>query len=173
MVVGERWSKNLLGSTICGTVVLGISRKTEATEHAEPVRIERQKAGALRKDEDLVGPGLPDHRKLGQGASGLGDGEAKRCSEIAIPSTKRELRRLPQAGGSTLERDGPTEAGDRLQLGTWSGQNVTWLQANLSSKRGEGSAALGVGHEIPHLLPEDQAERIPADRGRRLPVVTP
>jgi hypothetical protein len=108
VVVGERWSKQLLGSTIGGTVVLGIGRKTEATAHAEPVRIERQKPGALRKDEDLVGAGLPDHGELGQGASGLGDGEAKRCSEIAIPSTKHELRRLAQAGGSKLERDGPT-----------------------------------------------------------------
>jgi hypothetical protein len=154
-------------------VVLPIGCEAEATQHAQPVRIERQQASLLRKDEDLVGAGLPDHGKLGQGATGLGGGKAKRCPEIAIPSSENQFGRVAEARGASPERDRPTEAGDRLQRGRWSGQDVCWLQADLGSKRNEGSTALDVRHEVAYLLPEDQVKGIPADRGRRLAVVAP
>jgi hypothetical protein len=173
VVVWEHRSERRLSSTISGLVVLCHGRKAKATQHSQRVRIEGQKPSDLRQHEDLVGAWFPNHGEFGQGASGLGRGEAQRCLEIAIPSTEDELSRFAQPGGSNSDRNGPAQARDPLQLGRWSGYNGRWPKANLSSQGREGSAALAVGHEIPYLLPEDQVEGIPTDRGRRLTVAAP
>ncbi len=108
MIFRQCGSKQLLSSTIGGTVVLCLGRKPKATEYSQPVRIERQKPGLSCNHKDLVGTRLPDHRELGQSTTSLRRGETKRRAEVAIPtgSCRGGRRQLQRSLGGWRERTG-------------------------------------------------------------------
>jgi hypothetical protein len=173
VIVWERRRERLLGATIGATIALCFRREAKAKQHAQRVGVEWQEPGPFREHKDLVRPGLSDHWELGQGAARLGQREAHGCSQIAIPMAEHELSRVAEPGGADPDRDGPSQPGDRLQLGPWGGKNGCWVKAHFSSKGREGSTTLHVRHEIADLLPEDQVKRIPTDRRGRPTVVAP
>jgi len=80
VVVWERRSERLLGSTIGATIVLGFRREAKADQHAQCVGVEGQEPGPFGEHKDFVRPGLADHRELRQGAARLEQRESHRCS---------------------------------------------------------------------------------------------
>jgi len=173
VVVWERRSERLLGSTIGATIVLCFRREAKANQHAQRVGVEGEEPGPFGEHQDLVRPGLADHRELGQGTPRLEQRESYRCSQIPIPATEHELSRVAEPGRADPDRDGPTQPRDGLQLCRRGRENGPGVEAHLASKRSEGSAALDVRHEISYLLPNDQMKGVPTDRSRRLTVMTP
>jgi len=159
----ERRRQRLLSSPIGGPVILALRDESDAREDPQPIGVDWQQLSALHDNENLVGARLADHRKLRQGAAGLGQRDTKRSAQITIPATEDQLGGLAESRGASTGGDGASQPGDSRQLRACGPQNGRRCETDRSSQRREGSAALGVGHKIRDLLPQDQVKGIPAD----------
>jgi len=88
----------------------------------------------------------------------------KRGAQITIRATEDQLGGLAESRGASTGGDGTSQPGDSRQLSACGPHNGRRCETDSRSQRRVGSAALGVGHEIPDLLPQDQVKGIPADR---------